>query len=285
MLFKYWTVRLRPTPVSLTTFGAGVVVMDEVRGRVDSRFLKSNSTLYFSAEVANTAAPQLQLIQKQLKSLDNPQASLDLGEDYQIANVLRTYSSEWNNMVIVDRERVISADSLEAALEILFREYVGEKVRVRRPQKVTQVRRTVRRAYEDSALICPLLIEKPRLVTIGNNRTIDFAVRGETEVFELNAAFNFATTGFEETQNKVEAWTWRIDHLRSKGGLLEAKDSDSFTIDEDTPVVATIYPPETERQREVYEESTEEWVNLGVEVVPYDRIDQHTRQLERLIAA
>ena len=45
MRFKYWTVRMRPTPMSISTIGVGVIVEDTQSGIINYQFVEDIKAL------------------------------------------------------------------------------------------------------------------------------------------------------------------------------------------------------------------------------------------------
>ena len=98
-------------------------------------------------------------------------------------------------------------------------------------------------------------------------------------------AFNFAKDNAKDLLNEVDAWTWKVTGIRDGSGTLLLDEQSSISINRHVSIVAAIYPAESEQQIETYQKATQEWIELGVEVVDLESINDHARQLEDRIRA
>ena len=126
-------------------------------------------------------------------------------------------------------------------------------------------------------------MEAPLVNAVGKPRKFDFGVAVEHKrMLEISNSFSFARKSTIDVLDSTEAWTWRVDNIRSAGGRAIVDDRE-VEIPSDTPVVAFVYPPNTTEQRETFLSATASWRELEINVVEVSSIGSHTRQLERRI--
>lgn len=284
MLFKYWTISFRPSPYSLDRYALGVVVQSAEGGQVATHFVDGRSSIFRRGDLGRFVRHQIKLIEERLTPYTSSQEGFGFGHKFESESILQRWSAEWNNSMIVDPSRLIVSENISEAVALLFSQYVGENLPVGKSQRVSRVRKQIRRIYSESEIIAPLLSENPVVETVGKEKKFDFAVGTDSSVIEISSAFNFAKSNTDDIVDSVEAWTWRVDRIRNSGGCLRLADSTELEIDQDAEIIAAIYPPETSGQKKAFADATEEWANLSVEVVEFKDISRHARELEQRIA-
>lgn len=284
MRIRYWGIRAVPTPMSLTSIGIGVVVEDPRTGEVLTRFLENPSSSLKLFKFPATLDRDIKNFQTSLDSFNTPNRTFEIDQHSSAPELLSFLSDHWNNMIVVEKQEYAAMESPSVALKKLFNILVGIDKKERR-SKITEVRRLVKSEYESNELIRESLLESPHYISndLVERRT-DLAVLSDKTVFELNTAFSFETDSFTSFQDRVEAWTWKIENLRKDGGTLFKNNEEVIGLSPKTPVVATIWPPRTERQKKMFEDSTKKWDFLDIEILQMENIHQHANQLARKIA-
>lgn len=285
MLFRYWTVSYRPTPFSLDRWGLGVIIEEAQSGGVAYQFVDPKSVGAQRKAFSSSMNAHIQSLVKHLQVYCSEQEGLPLGQSVSPGNPIQEWSVDSNNALIIDPYRTMVAESVEHARDILFSRYVGVEKPSVRHQQLRAVKKRIQLAYGESDLIAPLLRRNPTVKSVGMEKHFDFSVSEEANVFEISMAFNFAKDNAKDLLNEVDAWTWKVTGIREGSGTLLLDGQSSISINRHVSIVAAIYPAESEQQIETYQKATQEWIELGVEVVDLESINDHARQLEDRIRA
>lgn len=277
MLFQFWTVSAQPDVFSLDRYGIGVIAESMEEGTFKSRFADSR-------RLDSAINAQVKVIKDLAKQLESSSRELELGVNTGRGEIFWRMVQDWHNTIHIGPPRRLVANDIDAALDILSRLYLSRRVTNDNRHNVTKVRQAVKTAYTDSTKIAPLFVEAPLVDAVGKPRKFDFGVAVEHErMLEISNSFSFARKSTTDVLDSTEAWTWRVDNLRSDGGRAIVDDRE-IRIPSDTPVVAFIYPPNTAEQRETFSSATASWLDLKIDVVDVSDVNKHTRLLEQRIA-
>lgn len=284
MRIRYWGVRAVPAPLSLTSIGIGVIVENPETGEILTRFLDQPSTTLRRFGFNNSLDRVVRNFQSTLDSMNTPNRTLELDRNSSTPELLGFLSDHWNNIVTIDSQQHVAMDSPALALDRLYKVLVGID-RKEQKRKTTEVRRRVRTEYDSIKVLREAITDSPQYESNGlTERRMDLAVVAETTVHELNTAFSFDTDNFTSVQDRIEAWTWKIENLRNNGGTLYKDNERIVELSTETPVVASIWPPQNEKQQQLFEASTKKWRELNIEILPIDNISKHAENLALQIA-
>lgn len=277
MLFQFWTVSAQPDAFSLDRYGIGVIAESMEEGTFKAHFADSR-------RLDSAINAQVKIIKDIVAQLESSSRELELGFKTSRGEIFWHMVQDWHNTIHIDPPRRLLAADIDAALGILSRLYLSRRVVNDNRHKVTKVRQAVKKAYTDSAKIAPHFVEAPLVDAVGKPRKFDFGVAVEHErILEISNSFSFARKPTTDVLDSTEAWTWRVDSLRSDGGRAIVDDQE-IEIPCDTPVVAFVYPPNTTEQKETFLSATTSWRELEIEVVDISDVGDHTWQLEQRIA-
>ena len=175
-------------------------------------------------------------------------------------------------------------ESPEVAVEKLYEHLIGFE-RTERQNRAVQVRKLVREEYSSIDIVREALTEAPELESDGlTENRVDLAVVSSGKVYEINRAFSFASQPTPRVLHDVESWTYKIHSLRDAGGALMKDGTQIATLPADTPVVASIWPPETDAQKDLYAQATKKWGDLGILTVNRADTRAHALHLAERIA-
>lgn len=281
---KYWGVRVTPSPLSLTTVGIGVIVEDPDTGTALFRFLENPSTFLGKFGFDSSIDRSLRNLQQTLDTYNSQSRSLELDHRFSASSLLTFLSDHWNNMFLVEGARYADMKTPEIAVETLYSHLIGFE-RSERQNKVTEVRRHVRDVYTSFPVVRDSIMESPELESDGmKENRIDLAVMSKGVVYEINRAFSFASKPSPEVLHRVESWTYKIHVLRESGGSLLKGGVTIAELRGDTPVVASIWPPESEAQKDLFAQATRKWKELNIDTLSRSDTESHAKRLELLIA-
>jgi len=142
-------------------------------------------------------------------------------------NDVRQLSSEMRNVLQLSDLRPIGADSVEAALEQIFRQAIVEPQRHALPymRKSGAVKET-RKAYRDHVIPGEAIAHKPRIQSGKFAEEFDFAVHNGRAV-QLVQCWSFQLPKQEELAEQIKAWAWTAAHVKDGGGELYARGASS----------------------------------------------------------
>lgn len=276
MLFQFWTVSAQLDVFSLDRYGIGVIAESMEEGTFKAHFADSR-------RLDSAINAQVKLIKDLVAHLESSSGELELGVNTGRGEIFWQMVQGWHNTIHIDPPRRLVATNIDAALDILSGLYLSRRAVHDSRHKVTKVRQAVKTAYTASAKIAPHFVEAPLVKAVGKPRKFDFGVAVEHErMLEISNSFSFARKSTTDVLDSTEAWTWRVDNIRSAGGRAIVDDRE-IEIPRDTPVVAFVYPPNTTGQRETFLSATESWKELGINVVEVSNVGNHTWQLEQRI--
>lgn len=277
MLFQFWTVSAQPDVFSLDRYGIGVIAESMEEGTFKAQFADSR-------RLDSAINDQVKVVKDLVAQLESTSCELELGVNTGRGEIFLRMVQAWHNTIHVDPPRRLIATDIDAALGMLSGLYLSRRVLNDKRHNVTSVRQAVKTAYTDSAKIAPHFLEAPLVDAVGKPRKFDFGVAVENErMLEISNSFSFARKSANDVLDSTEAWTWRVDNIRSAGGRAIVDDRE-IGIPSDTPVVAFVYPPRTADQRETFLSATASWKELEISVVDVSDVGKHTGKLEQRIA-
>lgn len=288
MRYRFWTVQARPFPTSISVIGLGVIVEDPTSGEIAHRFVENaqsrmprfgHSDSDSNRAIGRTTA---ELNRWLSRSADTPTV-LQLDERFTTSALLDSMVDRWNNSITVNQSQFVAAESLEEAVDLLFRKLIFDGARVIRPQRVAQVRQSVRAAYESKEQLRELIVAHPKLTVDEDlGEQFDLGVIRETEVLELNDAFSMHAQDVNRIAERVQSWTFKMAILRSEGAQLALPDGATLQVDNRTPIVATLWPPQSRDESSLLSSMSRRWDRLEIDYVLVTEIESHAEKLSAI---
>ncbi|MDK4272909.1 DUF3037 domain-containing protein [Corynebacterium pseudodiphtheriticum] len=112
MQFRYWTVRIVPSPLAITSLGYGVIVQCVSTGESEWQFLDDHSRMGAIQGAVKTARRNLEA---QLNRLQDTNHALDIEGAETLNDYLGWCADHWNNLLRVDAAKFMHAASLAEA--------------------------------------------------------------------------------------------------------------------------------------------------------------------------
>ena len=286
MRFKYWTVRMRPTPMSISTIGMGVIVEDTQSGIIAHRFVKNIKAMlpYF---------PHQEAVKKQIEELrlwlpsdafdQNPR--LELNPNHTIPGIIDSLVTRWNNLVIIDPSDIMSASSIDEAINLLFNKLIVFTSQTSKSPKILpELRSKVKGTYESHPAIKPLVKTKPVMVMVdAADEVFDIGIIHDTHIYELNQGFSFHSIDQKQSQHRLEAWIWKISLLRSQGAKLEIR-GNHIELDRTTPIIVSYSSPESEIGKTLMSKFMRQLDKLDIDHYNPDDFKAHVNELAAQVA-
>ena len=289
MRFKYWTVRMRPTPMSISTIGVGVIVEDTQSGIINYQFVEDIKALLPHFPHQKAVKKQIEELRLWLPSDTFDQTPrLELSPNHTIPGIIDSLVIRWNNLVVIDPSNIMSAPSMEEAINLLFNKLIVFTSH-QTPQSsnpLPELRSKVKKIYESHQAIRPLVKTKPVMVMVdAADESFDIGIIHDTCAYELNQGFSFQSIGQKQSQHRLEAWTWKIALLRSQGAELKTG-GNHIELDCKTPIVVSYYPPppESEIGKTLMSKFMKQWDRLDIDHYNPDDFEAHVSELAAQVA-
>ncbi|MDK4252195.1 DUF3037 domain-containing protein [Corynebacterium propinquum] len=281
MQFRYWTVRIVPSPLAITSLGYGVIVQCVSTGESEWQFLDDHSRMGTVQGAVKIARKNLEA---QLKRLQDTNHALDIAGTETLNDYLGWCVDHWNNLVRVDAAKFLHAASLAEACALLFSQLIEPPARNQPANDVRSLRATIKKAYQNQPLVRTAIKTDSTLIIAKYQLNPNCAVVKEDTVLELNEAFNFATANPNAGFGNVEAWSLKIEKMRNTSSQLEFANS-RVEIDNDTDIVAFYYEPQSNRQSDTLKRAQEIWDASRVQYLPIDAVESRATELSKRLAA
>ena len=286
MRFKYWTVRMRPTPMSISTIGVGVIVEDTQSGIINYQFVEDIKALL-------PHFPHQEAVKKQIEELrlwlpsdafdQNPR--LELNPNHTIPGIIDSLVTRWNNLVIVDPSDIMSAPSMEEAINLLFNKLIVFTSQTSKSSKILpELRSKVKKTYESHQAIRPLVKTKPVMVMVdAADEVFDIGIIHDTHIYELNQGFSFHSIDQKRSQQRLEAWIWKISLLRSQGAKLEIR-GNHIELERTTPIIVSHSSPKSEIGKTLMSKFIRQLDKLDIDHYNLDNFEAHVNELAAQVA-
>ncbi|AGP31190.1 hypothetical protein [Corynebacterium terpenotabidum] len=287
MRYRYWTIQVTPDSMRLLTFGVGVLVLEEETGRHVLRTIPRHDALPASTGSDESIRNGIDFLRDELQGADSRPGGLRLAGVETLSSLADHMVHHWNNFITVDAPRYAAAESLEAAVELLYGMFVAVPSRTRSKAPIYALKDSINQAYTARPELKRALRQSPELQAGPVDGSLDLALVGEGDrVVELNSSFSFLQSNPTETRRTILAWNYGIDKLRERGGVLtipprrgQSETLQELELPDNAPVVVTYDPPETKRQREVFSSVREQWEELDVLAVPRSDVPAHVERV------
>lgn len=284
MLYRTRTIRYVPDVAREEFVNIGVIVVGERPGDVAVRTLDAVSQIPEIGGPRDVALQAAQRIQRELVSFASDPGQLELDERSTVRSRLALMARNAYNMIQYGEERVADGTSAQSLADFLFDHLVVRDEPTRRMRRLPRLRQDILTAYHEMPEVSPLVQRRPILDAGARSGGVDLAVVGE-EVYELNSAFSFQGQPTRQAQERVDAWSFRMERLRNDGGQLTLQSGRTLPVHDDIMIAAIVEMPRTSRQEELYQEVTAPWPSLGITEVTRDQLGIHARELEARLSA
>lgn len=284
MRFAYWSVRVNPLPLGVTTVGIGVIVQDTLTGQAVCRFRKDKGLLA-RTNYAEAIKEVQRTLEKMVHALAKGSRSLSLEGTETLESYLGWRTKHWNNFVRVDSMKFADSTDLDSAADMLFDALIGGATHARSGKTVTKAQKQVRMTYQSTTVLSESVIVSPDAQVGGYELGVNLAVVAKSEVYELNEVFSFQTSKPEAAFRRAERWNLKIDKLRTIGGSLQVADQESrVEVDQDVPVVAYYEEPKTLAQSQAFRDMNALWKLAAINPMPVSEAPRRAEHLEAIVA-
>lgn len=183
-------------------------------------------------------------------------------------------SEEMQNVVQLTAPTPIVAESAEAALDVLFNEFVVDPASPRfRFQKKHRAVATTRRAYRHHDVPEEAITERAPVSSGPYDGLFDFAI-SNGNVVQLVQCWSFQLPNQTELADQVKAWAWVVHELREQGGLLRLADRE-VEVPREQVEIATVYvPPLDGQEAPAFDEARAAFEETGVRQLTPDEADE-----------
>lgn len=281
MQFRYWTVRVVPSPLAITSLGYGVIVQCISTGESEWQFLDDHSGMGAIQGAVTTARRNLEA---QLKRLQDANHALDIEGAETLNDYLGWCADHWNNLLRVDAAKFMHAASLAETCALLFSQLIDPPARNQPTNDVRNLRATIKKTYQNQPLVRTAIKTDSTLIIAKYQLNPNCAVVKEDTVLELNEAFNFATANPNAGFANVEARSLKIEKMESTSSQLEFANS-QVEISKDTDIVAFYYEPQSNGQFDTFKRAREIWDTSRVQYLPIDAVESRANELSMRLAA
>ncbi|OFK93168.1 hypothetical protein HMPREF2792_11485 [Corynebacterium sp. HMSC068H04] len=283
MRFDYWTVSVVPRPMGITTIGVGVIVIDAATGETKNHF-RSDRGIHHDSDFPEAIRRALQHFKADLKKLTTTTEPLNLDGQHTLSSYLEFISGHWNNLIKVHPMQSMDAANLNEATDLLFSTLIGEAPTGKHQQDVRQVRRFIRKQYEQLPSLEKATIFDADVQVARRELDLTLAVVDDEEVIELNQAFNFRSSDANITRAAIDSWTLKVDKLQQAGGELTAGET-LISIPRELDIVAVTTLPNSSAQKKNYQQFREFCGDLDISMLTMEEIPQHAASLNRRLAS
>ena len=284
MRFRYWTIRYVPDSMRMDSVTMGIIVSSEEIVDIQVRTLNNYTEI---PDIGGPRKEALRWVKKFISNLDEKfswESELELDLSSTPSTYLEKNRIQFQNLVQLDRPRFAAGTNASEVANMLFMRLVAREHRRGRQQYVTRVRSEVQNTYAAHSAIHRFMRKNPEVEVSHRDTPIDLAIV-DSKIFELNTAFSFQSEPDSNLEHKIDAWTFRIEKLRDQGGTLSLKKTGILDIPQNTPVVAVVDPPNTIKQRRLYNAVTRDWKDLGITQISPSALPAHAAKLDQRIEA
>ncbi|MFW0112727.1 DUF3037 domain-containing protein [Rothia sp. CCM 9416] len=282
MLYNYWVVRYVPDSLRPDTAGVGVIVVGKEQGDHAYRFVESVSEVPSLGGNPQFALQALDALESEIALLASNNA-LSLGTRKDLRQLLERERRQNFGVLRIDAPGQIVDESAFAAADTLYQRLIFRESSVR-PHRVTELRKRAKSYYTSSAYarLKEHTLLMPTLAIHNAVERLDLAVATD-EILELNSTFSFQGRADSNLENRVQAWTFSMSKLRKSGGHL-SKGNRLLEVSPHVPIVVLADEPLTDKQRQVFNRVTADWVDYNIEIIKPDWLNAHAGQLEQQLA-
>lgn len=270
MRYNYWTLRYLPDPVRGEFVNIGVIV-----GR-DGADWSIRSIESFDR--ASRLGGDLSTARTWVRSLRSTIVQVNRDCHLDIATV--GASEDWivrlrgfhNNCVQISDALPVVADSADEAMDLLFDRLIVEP----RPQsRSTSHGRAVarlREAYQARFGSGVDLLNKVCVRSGRQTMDFDFAL-SDGSIQQLSKVWAFDLKDPSLQVDKVQAWGFRVEELRSSGGHLSIREQ-TLEVDSGVPVRVLYVPPRTANGNESLAVARDAWDRIEAQAFSVDDVER-----------
>lgn len=282
MLYSYWIVRYVPDSLRPDTAGIGVIVAGKEQGDNAYRFVDSASEIPSLGGNPQFAMQALDALESEIALLA-PDDALSLGTRKDLRQLVERERRQNYGVLRIDAPGQIVDESACAAADTLYQRLIFRKSSPR-PHHVTELRKRAKHYYTSStyARLKEHTLLTPTLSVHNAVERLDLAVAAD-EILEINSTFSFQSRADSSLENRVQAWTFSMSKLRKAGGRL-SKGNKLLDVPPHVPIVVLADDPLTDKQRQVFNRVTADWVDYSIEIIKPEWLNAHAGQLEQQLA-
>lgn len=282
MLYNYWIVRYVPDSLRPDTAGIGVIVVGKEHGDHAYRFVNSVSEIPQLGGNPQYALQALDALEDEI-ALFASEDALSLGTHRGFRQVVERARRQNYGVMRIDTPGQIVDESAQVAADALYQRLIHRESSTR-PHLVSRLREQARSYYTSStyARLKEHTLIRPTLSVHNAVERLDLAVATD-EILEINSTFSFQSRADSNLENRVQAWTFSMSKLRKTGGHL-SKGATTLDVSPHVPITVLADEPRTDKQRQMYNRVTADWVDYNIEIVKPDWLEAHAGQLEQQLA-
>lgn len=286
MHYNYWTIQVRPTPMSISAIGIGVIVEDPATGDITHQFISNPRALLKPFPNSNIVVQKIRSLDHWLTERSNTPPTLELGEKLCTAAMLNRLARQWNNRISINPKDIVAADSIESAAKLLFDNLIDYGGASKSPKRADKVRNQLWATYSSKDPLRKLLVRKPEvLIDSDLESQFDLGVIRDGNILELNSAFQIS----HNATMSMQAWTWRVSNLRSSGAQLTLPNGTKVDVDNRAPIVAALWPSEDGKEDKKVNKQLapiiRQWDKLGIDYIDSDEVESHVALLSNRVAS
>lgn len=138
--------------------GVGVVVDDPTTGSLAHRFVEKPHALLSRYPHHDATTRAIRDLERWLVDASSTPAPFELDERFVNAGILDTMAHRWNNLITNNDREYVSADSIHAAVDLLFTKLISHGETAKKSRRVAEVRERVLGTYESKETLRELIV-------------------------------------------------------------------------------------------------------------------------------
>ena len=292
----YSTIRVVPNPASGEYANLGAIAGCDETGEWTIRSLQNESRArQFCGADALAAAHDF--VTRVGMDIDSAEWFLDLtdgGADTPVfieptvtEGWLRDLASRQRHVIQLSPPAPIMAESVEEAMDQIFRHMIKEPERRSRGLTKWALLRSMNLGYERAGLELGRDFDRRVPLVAGGDRRfthfVDYVVAGN-QAAQLVQMWSFQGDSQTDLSREVKAWGWTMRELRDNGGVARGRQRD-VAVPRDVPVDVVVAGPEPDQDRDRYDEALSVFEELGAVVRAHGQEDSVATDAASLLAA
>jgi hypothetical protein len=287
MRYDFSILRFVPDTLRGEFVNLGVIVGSDQTGEWDIRLNESykRARRFDTDDVIDSAVPLVVDLGRKFDEYNDAIEEERAPSDPISIDWLRDFASQSRNLLQVTPPSVISADNINEALSLLFRQFVfTDEI----AQRATYIPRStavadMARAYRQITLSANNLGRRAEVASSRYAETFDFVVANGRAV-QLTEAFSFALSGISEIRQRVKAWSWTVYDIRENGGTAQLGNR-KVGVSPDVDIEAIVVVPQQANAAgiDAFQEAQAAFETNHVHVVPLSNVGEVARKAAELL--
>lgn len=287
MRYDFSVLRFVPDTLRGEFVNLGVIVGSDQTGEWDIRLNESykRARRFDTDDVIDSAVPLVVDLGRKFDEYNDAIEEERAPSDPISIDWLRDFASQSRNLLQVTPPSVISADNINEALSLLFRQFVfTDEI----AQRATYIPRStavadMARAYRQITLSADNLGRRAEVASSRYAETFDFVVANGRAV-QLAEAFSFALSGISEIRQRVKAWSWTVRDIRENGGTAQLGNR-RVGVSPDVDIEAIVVTPQQANVAgiDAFQEAQAAFETNHVHVVPLPNVGEVARRAADLL--